>query len=81
MHHNQGEDSPRPVIEYKFNGEAREQICEFNLSAPNIGESVPILVDPASGEIFVVRFIDRWALSTIIVISIVFLVALSILSK
>ncbi len=81
MNREPGDDGSCPVIEYEFNGSSREQICEFNLTAPAIGEKVPILIEQKSGEIFVVRALDRWVLSAILVICIVFLIVLSSLSS
>jgi len=56
-------DGPSPILRYRYNGECREQIVEFNLYAEPIGKEVPILVDPVSGKAFVLTFRDRWFLS------------------
>ena len=48
-------------------------MCEFNLTAPAVGEVVPIVVDPETGEIFAARLTDRWALTAILIICLLFL--------
>ena len=63
----------QPVIAYELHGQAREQMCEFNLTAPAVGEVVPIVVDPETGEIFAARLTDRWALTAILIICLLFL--------
>jgi hypothetical protein len=70
-----------PVIGYTFMGEEKQQFCEINLHAPTLGATVPILINPESGEIFVHTFRDRWNLSAILLICVSLLVTLSILSN
>lgn len=80
MEHSPDADGGCPVLSYEFRGQVREQVCEFNLKVPAVGEMVPIIVHPETGEIFVTRFTDRWALSAILLLCILVLVALSLLS-
>jgi hypothetical protein len=57
------EDGVCPIIAYIFREKEREQICEFNLNHYRPGEVVPILINPASGKIFIATYQDRWFLS------------------
>lgn len=57
------EDGVCPIIAYCFEGEEKEQGCEFNLNHYRPGEIVPILINSDSGEIFVATYQDRWFLS------------------
>ncbi len=74
-------DAGHPVIGYNFSGEMREQVCDFNLRTPMIGEEVPIIIHPETGKIFLTTLRDRWTLTTILTFSIVALIALSVLSN
>ena len=74
-------DGELPIISYEFEGEIRKQECEFNLTNPTIGDMVPILVNPETGEIFLNRKRDRWALSALILFSLLFLGILASLSS
>jgi hypothetical protein len=75
------DDGPSPILGYRHNGEYRQQIVEFNLYADPIGKEVPILVNPATGEAFVLTFRDRWFLSLFLLTCIVALSFLSYASK
>lgn len=70
-----------PTIEYVFRGKWRQDSCEFSLHDPNLGETVPILIDPESGRIFLSTFRGRWVLSSILLGCITALLALSYLSN
>ncbi len=52
-----------PIIGYRYDGKAREQVCGYSLYAPRLSETVPILIDPNSGRISMASFRDRWFLS------------------
>lgn len=70
-----------PVVGYHFQDREQEQIVEFNLYSPELGEIIPIIIDPQSGRIFVNTFKDRWSLSIFFIICILLLIVLSILSN
>ena len=70
-----------PIVTYDYEGQEREQVCEFNLYAGRLGATVPILIDPESGRIFVARFRDRWVLSGLIAVCVLLLGGLSYLSN
>ena len=70
-----------PMILYNFNGVEREQICEFNLCHYKVGRTVPIIINPSSGEIFVTTFQDRWFLSAFLLACVVALLLLANASK
>jgi len=69
------------VIGFEFAGEKKEQICEFSLYTPQLGEYVPILIDPQSGRIFLNTWRGRWTLSIILLICAIALFSLSYVSK
>jgi hypothetical protein len=75
------DDGPSPIFRYRYKEEYREQIVEFNLYAEPLGKEVPILIDPVSGEIFVLTFRDRWFLSSFLLCCILGLSFLSYASN
>jgi hypothetical protein len=75
------QDSSCPIVAYKFGGQEREQICEFNLCNYKIGEIVPIVINPSSGEIFVATYQDRWFLSVFLIGCVILLLILSYASN
>lgn len=74
-------DATLPIIEYSYRGVLRERICEFNLRSHSLGEILPVVVNPDSGEVFVASPRDRWALSVILLGCVAFLVVLATLSN
>lgn len=75
------DDGCSPILGYSYNGEYREQIVEFNVSAGPIGKEVPILVNPVSGRAFVLTFRDRWFLSFFLLVCVLALAFLSYASN
>jgi len=53
-------DGPRPILAYRHEADDREQIVEFNLYTEPVGTEIPIIVNPRSGEAFILTFRDRW---------------------
>lgn len=81
IHQDSDGESDCPVISYMFGDKRREQVCEFNLKTPSVGEEIPILVDPSTGSIFAATKRDRWTLSVLLLLVITFLSLIALLSE
>jgi hypothetical protein len=52
-----------PIVAYQFGEKKQEQICKSNLGYYELGKTVPILINPKTGKIFIVTSQDRWFVS------------------
>jgi hypothetical protein len=74
-------DMACPVVGYRFRGQEKEQVCEFNLRHHGLGQTVPILMNRESGEIFVLTSRDRWTLSAVLLGCLAFMGLLAVVSN
>jgi len=81
FHEDPGADISCPIVGYNFQGRDTNQVCEFNLRHHRIGQSVPILVDPESGQIYIISTRDRWTLSVILLCCFAFLIFWAYITK